>query len=43
MFVECYLNTNIELNYYLCAIHVAEEAAHTGEFVERMDQLFNAF
>ena len=29
----------------MCSIHVAEEAAHTGsaEFIERMDQLFNAF
>ena len=27
----------------MCSIHVAEEAAHTAEFIERMDQLFNAF
>ena len=29
----------------MCSIHVAEESAHTGtaEFIERMDQLFNAF
>ena len=29
----------------MCSIHVAEETAHTGraEFIERMDQLFNAF
>ena len=29
----------------MCSIHVAEEAADTGtaEFIERMDQLFNAF
>ena len=29
----------------MCSIHVAEESAQTGtaEFIERMDQLFNAF
>ena len=29
----------------MCSIHVAEESARTGtaEFIERMDQLFNAF
>ena len=27
----------------MCSIHVAEEAAHTAEFIERMDQLFSAF
>ena len=29
----------------MCSIHVAEESTHTGtaEFIERMDQLFNAF
>ena len=29
----------------MCSLDVAEEAAHTGtaEFIERMDQLFNAF
>ena len=27
----------------MCSINVAEEAAHTAEFIERMDQLFNAF
>ena len=29
----------------MCSIHVAEESAHTGtaDFIERMDQLFNAF
>ena len=42
MFLECYLNI-----YYLieltCSIYVAEEAAHRAEFIERMDQLLNAF
>ena len=27
----------------MCSIHVAEEAAHTAEFIERLDQLFSAF
>ena len=27
----------------MCSIHVAEEEAHTAEFIERMYQLFNAF
>ena len=27
----------------MCSIHVAEEAAHRAEFIERMDQLVNAF
>ena len=33
------------MNSFLCSLHVAEESAHTGtaEFIERIEQLFNAF